>query len=75
MIASLVDKSLVMATGNTEVRYRLLETVRAYAGERLAEAGEDKQLRDAHAAYFRRRSPSVPSRSCADTTSCTGSSG
>jgi predicted ATPase/DNA-binding SARP family transcriptional activator/tetratricopeptide (TPR) repeat protein len=53
VIASLVDKSLVMATGNTEVRYRLLETVRAYATERLAEAGEDKRLRDAHAAYFR----------------------
>ncbi|MDN3352936.1 BTAD domain-containing putative transcriptional regulator [Actinomadura sp. DC4] len=52
VIASLVDKSLVMATGDTEVRYRLLETVRAYATERLAEAGEDKRLRDAHAAYF-----------------------
>jgi predicted ATPase/DNA-binding SARP family transcriptional activator len=52
VIASLVDKSLVMATGNTEVRYRLLETVRAYAAERLAEAGEDKRLKDAHAAYF-----------------------
>ena len=53
VIASLVDKSLVMATGATEIRYRLLETVRAYATERLAEAGEDKRLRDAHAAYFR----------------------
>jgi predicted ATPase/DNA-binding SARP family transcriptional activator len=52
VIASLVDKSLVMATGNAEVRYRLLETVRAYATERLAEAGEEKQLKDAHAAYF-----------------------
>ena len=52
VIASLVDKSLVMATGDAEVRYRLLETVRAYATERLVEAGEDKQLRDAHAAYF-----------------------
>jgi predicted ATPase len=53
VIASLVDKSLVMATGNAEVRYHLLETVRAYAAERLAEAGEEKQLRDAHATYFR----------------------
>jgi predicted ATPase/DNA-binding SARP family transcriptional activator len=53
VIASLVDKSLVMATGNTEVRYHLLETVRAYAAERLAEAGEEKQLRDAHAVFFR----------------------
>ena len=52
MIASLVDKSLVTATGEAEVRYRLLETVRAYAAERLAEAGEAEQVRAAHAAYF-----------------------
>ncbi|GLY87952.1 SARP family transcriptional regulator [Actinoallomurus iriomotensis] len=54
LIASLVDKSLVMATGEAEVRYRLLETVRAYAAERLTAAGEDERLRDAHAAYFLR---------------------
>ncbi|MFB9831874.1 ATP-binding protein, partial [Actinoallomurus acaciae] len=54
LIASLVDKSLVMATGEAEVRYRLLETVRAYAAERLTEAGEDERFRDAHAAYFLR---------------------
>ena len=52
MIASLVDKSLVTATGEAEVRYRLLETVRAYAAERLAEAGEEEQVRAAHARYF-----------------------
>ena len=54
VIASLVDKSLVIATGDTEVRYRLLETVRAYAAERLAEAGEEKRLKDAHAALLPR---------------------
>ena len=52
MIASLVDKSLVTATGEAEVRYRLLETVRAYAAERLAEAGEEEQVRAAHVRYF-----------------------
>ena len=52
VIASLVDKSLVTATGEAEVRYRLLETVRAYAAERLAEAGEEEQVRAAHARYF-----------------------
>ncbi len=52
MIASLVDKSLVTAAGEAEVRYRLLETVRAYAAERLAEAGEEAQVRAAHARYF-----------------------
>ncbi len=52
VIAALVDKSLVVAEGNGEVRYRLLETVRMYAAERLAEAGEERRVRDAHAAWF-----------------------
>jgi len=52
LIASLVDKSLVTATGEADVRYYLLETVRAYASERLAEAGEQDQVRAAHAGYF-----------------------
>ena len=34
-----------------EPRYRLLETVRAYAGERLAEAGEADQVARSHAAW------------------------
>ena len=33
-------------------RYRFLETVLAYAGERLEEAGEGDALRRAHTAYF-----------------------
>ncbi|GAA4153405.1 AfsR/SARP family transcriptional regulator [Actinomadura keratinilytica] len=52
VIASLVEKSLVIADGAAQVRYRLLETVRVYAAERLAEAGEGDRVRDAHAAYF-----------------------
>jgi len=52
VVASLVDKSLVTATGEQEVRYRLLETVRAYAAQRLAEAGETGQAGAAHAAFF-----------------------
>ena len=35
-----------------EVRYQLLETVRAYAADRLAEAGEEHQARAAHAEFF-----------------------
>lgn len=31
-----------------EVRYRLLETIRAFAAARLAEAREDAALRDRH---------------------------
>jgi predicted ATPase/DNA-binding SARP family transcriptional activator len=52
VIASLVDKSLVTATGEREVRYSLLETVRAYAAERLAEAAERDAVAEAHARYF-----------------------
>ncbi|WP_192809153.1 BTAD domain-containing putative transcriptional regulator [Actinomadura montaniterrae] len=50
-IAALIDKSLVMADGDADVRYRLLETVRVYAAERLEEAGEADRVRSEHAAY------------------------
>jgi non-specific serine/threonine protein kinase len=36
------------------VRYRLLETIREYAAERLQEAGETGRTRDRHLAYFLR---------------------
>jgi predicted ATPase len=52
VIASLVDKSLVVATGEAEVRYQLLETVRVYAAEQLAAAGEESAVADAHARFF-----------------------
>jgi predicted ATPase len=52
VIASLVDKSLVTVTGDREVRYGLLETVRAYAAERLAEHGERAAVAARHASYF-----------------------
>ena len=43
LLGSLVDKSLVVAepTG-TALRYRLLETIREFAADRLAEAGDDE---------------------------------
>jgi predicted ATPase/DNA-binding SARP family transcriptional activator len=52
VIASLVDKSLVTAAGDGHVRYGLLETVRAYAADRLAESGEADLVAAAHAEYF-----------------------
>ncbi|NUW35063.1 AAA family ATPase [Nonomuraea sp. SMC257] len=45
-LESLADKSLVEAVGG---RFRMLETIRAYAAERLAEAGEGETVRRAHA--------------------------
>lgn len=49
LLSSLVDKSLleVDAAPNGETRYRLLETVRAYAAERLTKESVSN-LRDAH---------------------------
>src|SRR5262245_37030496 len=50
VLARLVEKSLVaIDDGREERRYRLLETVRVYARDRLAAAGEEAQLSDAHA--------------------------
>ncbi|MBV8988813.1 MAG: hypothetical protein JO372_09670, partial [Solirubrobacterales bacterium] len=49
LLTSLVDKSLVVAEERTAaVRYRLLETVRQYALERLLDAGEVEGVRDRH---------------------------
>ncbi|MFF0864476.1 LuxR C-terminal-related transcriptional regulator [Nonomuraea sp. NPDC003560] len=45
LLNGLVDKSLVL---HHDGRYRLLETIRQYAAERLAEAGELTRLRDRH---------------------------
>jgi predicted ATPase/DNA-binding winged helix-turn-helix (wHTH) protein len=48
-LGALVDKSLVLAEGDPTPRYRLLETTRAYALERLAEAGETDRMLWRHA--------------------------
>jgi predicted ATPase/class 3 adenylate cyclase/DNA-binding CsgD family transcriptional regulator len=55
LLGSLADQSLVGAepAGET-LRYRLLETIRQFAAERLVEAGEDEAaaLAAAHGAHF-----------------------
>jgi predicted ATPase len=48
-LGALIDKSLVVADGADPPRYRMLEVTRAYALERLAEAGEDDRLFARHA--------------------------
>ncbi len=52
-ISSLVDKNLVqrMDRAEMETRFSMLETIREYALERLAESGEEPAVRRAHAAY------------------------
>lgn len=53
LLRSLVRKSLVAVEDDgAERRFRLLETVRVYAEERLADAGEDSYARDRHRDYF-----------------------
>jgi predicted ATPase/DNA-binding NarL/FixJ family response regulator len=76
LLAALIDKSLVALDGEIagDARYRLLDTIRQYAGERLAASGEAAQLRQRHrdcmveyiegvaARAFRRGDPPWPVR-------------
>jgi tetratricopeptide (TPR) repeat protein len=48
-LQSLVEKSLVRFS---DERYSMLETIREYAGERLAEKGETRELGLRHAEFF-----------------------
>ena len=51
-LANLVTKSLVSVdVGGVMVRYRLPETIRAYALQRLVESGEREQIARRHAEY------------------------
>jgi len=53
LIAGLVAKSiLVMGHKHRRGRYRLLETLRLYGQQRLAQAGEDAELARRHAAWY-----------------------
>ena len=55
LVGSLVEKSLVVADASgSDMRYSLLETIRQYGADRLAELGvsEGDRLRAAHAAYY-----------------------
>jgi predicted ATPase/DNA-binding SARP family transcriptional activator len=54
-LSGLIDKSIVATAAGPDAsppQYRMLETVRAYGLERLAEAGEQDRVRDAFAAYY-----------------------
>ncbi|MFD6432413.1 ATP-binding protein [Streptomyces venezuelae] len=57
LLGSLVDKSLVVAApvgpSDGGMRYRLLETVAEYAGERLDESGDRAAAERAHLVHYR----------------------
>jgi predicted ATPase/class 3 adenylate cyclase len=51
-LGRLIDRSLVVVDQSGPTRYRMLETIRQYAGERLASAGEVQAMRTRHLAFF-----------------------
>jgi predicted ATPase len=64
LLASLVDKSLVVAhDGDDERRYGLLESMRAYAMEKLDESGERDVVARRHVAYVAQLIDSLRERS------------
>ena len=54
LLMQLVNKSLVVvdADNGSETRYRMLETIRQYAREKLAETEDGLRLRNSHLDYF-----------------------
>src|SRR5574341_127942 len=53
LLSQLIDKSLVVVEAHGgEARYRLLETIRQYAQDRLLEGGEEPQVRECHLQFF-----------------------
>jgi predicted ATPase len=54
-LSALVDHSLVRSWGEVagEPRYRMLQTIREYAGDLLTASGERDALEGAHAVYYR----------------------
>jgi predicted ATPase/DNA-binding SARP family transcriptional activator len=51
LLTSLTEKSLLLAGGHGAPRFRMIGTIREYAAQRLAEAGEADLARHAHLGY------------------------
>ncbi|MFB7733455.1 BTAD domain-containing putative transcriptional regulator [Streptomyces sp. NPDC056112] len=52
LLTALTEKSLLLTEGDSAPRYRMLGTIKEYAGHRLADAGESDRARHAHLTYF-----------------------
>src|SRR3984957_17659764 len=52
LLTALTGKSLLITEGDGAPRYRMLDTIKEYARDRLVEAGESDLARHAHLAYF-----------------------
>ena len=60
LLPQLVNKSLVtMDDEGDEPRYRLLETIRQYARDKLLESGEAAEIRNRHLEYYVRLTESA----------------
>src|SRR3984885_3432131 len=64
VLGELVDKSVVLSAGAG--RYRLLDSVREYGAERLAEAGEDTECQERHLTRYLRLTRDFGHRLVAD---------
>jgi predicted ATPase len=58
VLSRLVDKSLVEMAADTDgdterARYRMLETIREYAGARLEAGGDEAEIRERHRHFYR----------------------
>ena len=62
LLGRLVEASIVTFDAEVRPRYRLLETVRQYALDKLVEAGEADEARERHAEYFRSAAAEVDDR-------------
>jgi DNA-binding CsgD family transcriptional regulator len=61
LLSRLVDQSLVVADHRgSQVRYRLLETMRQYAAEKLADSGESTSIGRRHRDWFLAQAESSP---------------
>jgi predicted ATPase len=66
VVSQLVARSLLAVdTTAADARYRLLDTTRAYALEKLNDAGEIDAIRRRHAKYFRELFSALPRTGCA----------
>ena len=64
LLAALIDKSLVALEDEVagDARYRLLDTIKAYAAEQLATAGEEEDFRARHARHMLAQAEAVVSK-------------
>ncbi|MGS2806560.1 BTAD domain-containing putative transcriptional regulator [Nocardia sp. MW-W600-9] len=59
LLTALTEKSLLVVTEEPAPRYRMLETIKQYAADRLVETGDAESARLAHLDYFTRLADSA----------------